>query len=228
MAALGGGLKAGAGMGAPALAPLSIGPADYKAFEQTLVEINAAWSKRDLAALARDRDAEMVSYFAQDMRDLEARNWRNETRDVRLEQGDLSEAGPRTARSMRPSRCASRCSTRPSTTRPTRWSRAARRNAQMATELWTSSAGAGRALVALGDPADELSHRRARARGPKRPLSRLCEGGGGFLWPLEEGADRRQRRCRRFLLRYMPKPGEFDMRGARQHGQPVPRHGRRG
>jgi predicted lipid-binding transport protein (Tim44 family) len=34
----------------------------------------------------------MVSYFAQDMRDLEARNWRNETRDVQLEQGDLSEA----------------------------------------------------------------------------------------------------------------------------------------
>ena len=34
----------------------------------------------------------MVSYFAQDLQDLEARNWRNETRDVQLEQGDLAEA----------------------------------------------------------------------------------------------------------------------------------------
>ncbi|MBP0464122.1 TIM44-like domain-containing protein [Roseomonas sp. PWR1] len=85
---LGGGLKAAA----PARAPVSIGPTDYKAFEQTLVEINAAWSKRDLAALRAIATPEMVSYFAQDMRDLEARNWRNETRDVRLEQGDLSEA----------------------------------------------------------------------------------------------------------------------------------------
>ena len=89
---LGGGMKAGAPMGKPALAPVSIGPADYKAFEQTLVEINAAWSRRDLAALRAIATPEMVSYFAQDMRDLEARNWRNETRDVRLEQGDLSEA----------------------------------------------------------------------------------------------------------------------------------------
>ncbi len=89
---LGGGMKGAMAADKPALAPVSIGPADYKAFEQTLVEINAAWSKRDLAGLRAIATPEMVSYFAQDMRDLEARNWRNETRDVRLEQGDLSEA----------------------------------------------------------------------------------------------------------------------------------------
>lgn len=72
--------------------PLQIGPGDYKAFEQTLKDVNAAWSKRDLGALRAVATPEMVSYFAQDLRDLEARNWRNETRDVRLEQGDLSEA----------------------------------------------------------------------------------------------------------------------------------------
>ena len=33
-----------------------------------------------------------MPYGASDLRDLEARNWRNETRDVRLEQGDLAEA----------------------------------------------------------------------------------------------------------------------------------------
>jgi predicted lipid-binding transport protein (Tim44 family) len=73
-------------------APVQVGPADYKAFQQTLVDVNAAWSKRDLTALRAVATPEMVSYFAQDLRDLEARNWRNETRDVRLEQGDLSEA----------------------------------------------------------------------------------------------------------------------------------------
>ncbi len=72
--------------------PLEIGPADYQAFEQTLKDVNAGWSKRDLAALRAVATPEMVSYFAQDLRDLEARNWRNETRDVRLEQGDLAEA----------------------------------------------------------------------------------------------------------------------------------------
>ncbi|MBR0673636.1 TIM44-like domain-containing protein [Roseomonas soli] len=83
-----GGMKAAA----PADAPVAVTPADYKAFEQTLVEMNAAWSRRDLQGLRAVATPEMVSYFAQDMRDLEARNWRNETRDVRLEQGDLSEA----------------------------------------------------------------------------------------------------------------------------------------
>lgn len=82
-----GGMKA-----APAAAPVEIGPQDYQGFERTLVDVNAAWSKRDLTALRAVATPEMVSYFAQDMRDLEARNWRNETRDVRLEQGDLSEA----------------------------------------------------------------------------------------------------------------------------------------
>lgn len=72
--------------------PLEIGPADFQAFEQTLKDVNAAWSKRDLTALRAVATPEMVGYFAQDLRDLEARNWRNETRDVRLEQGDLAEA----------------------------------------------------------------------------------------------------------------------------------------
>jgi predicted lipid-binding transport protein (Tim44 family) len=34
----------------------------------------------------------MASYFAGDLRDLTARGWHNETRDIKLEQGDLSEA----------------------------------------------------------------------------------------------------------------------------------------
>jgi predicted lipid-binding transport protein (Tim44 family) len=84
----GGGLKAAA----PAGGTVEIGPSDYKAFERLLVEVNEAWSRRDLAALRQMATPEMVSYFAQDLRDLEARNWRNEVRDLRFEQGDLAEA----------------------------------------------------------------------------------------------------------------------------------------
>ena len=86
-----GGMKA-AEPAARAGGPLQIEAGDYKAFEQLLKDVNNAWSKRDLTALRAVATPEMVSYFAQDLRDLEARNWRNETRDVRLEQGDLSEA----------------------------------------------------------------------------------------------------------------------------------------
>ena len=65
---------------------------DYQAFEQSLIEVNAAWSRRDLKGLRDFATPEMVGYFANDYRDLDARGWRNETRDVKLESGDLSEA----------------------------------------------------------------------------------------------------------------------------------------
>lgn len=87
-----GAVKPAASAPAAAGAPLQIGPADYKAFEALLIQVNEAWSRRDLQALRQIATPEMVSYFAQDLRDLEARNWRNEVRDLRLEQGDLAEA----------------------------------------------------------------------------------------------------------------------------------------
>jgi len=71
---------------------VTLTPADYQAFERTLIEVNAAWSRRDLKALRDVATPEMVGYFAQDYRDLDARGWRNETRDIRFEAGDLSEA----------------------------------------------------------------------------------------------------------------------------------------
>ena len=82
----------GYGGAAPATAPIQVTDADFGAFERSLREVNAAWSRGDEAALSRLATPEMAGYFAQDLRDLAARNWRNETRDVRLEQGDLSEA----------------------------------------------------------------------------------------------------------------------------------------
>ncbi|MFT8243010.1 Tim44 domain-containing protein [Roseomonas sp. BN140053] len=78
--------------GAPASTPLQVTPADFESFERALVEVNAAWSRGDTATLERLATPEMARYFAGDLRDLSARGWRNETRDVRLEAGDLSEA----------------------------------------------------------------------------------------------------------------------------------------
>jgi len=86
---------AAAGLGggrAPAGVPVQVGPADFQAFEGLLRDVNAAWSRRDEAAIGRLATPEMASYFAGDLRDLAARNWQNVTSDVRLEQGDLSEA----------------------------------------------------------------------------------------------------------------------------------------
>ena len=72
--------------------PVTIGEADYAAFSDRLVGINRAWSAGDVATLRRLTTPEMTRYFEGDLRDLAARGWRNETRDVRLEAGDLAEA----------------------------------------------------------------------------------------------------------------------------------------
>lgn len=87
-------LRGPGGMGggrAPGV-PVQIGQADFQTFERLLREVNEAWSRRDEGALSRLTTPEMAGYFAGDLRDLASRNWANETRDVRLEQGDLSEA----------------------------------------------------------------------------------------------------------------------------------------
>ena len=86
---------AGMGGGAPVVAatrPIQVTQADFQAFERSLTEVNAAWSRGDVDTLARLSTPEMTRYFANDLADLRARGWRNETRDVRLESGDLSEA----------------------------------------------------------------------------------------------------------------------------------------
>lgn len=71
---------------------------DFQAFERSLIEINAAWSREDINGLSRLATPEMVQYFRDDYAALTQRGWKNETRDVKLEQGDISEAwneGPR-------------------------------------------------------------------------------------------------------------------------------------
>ena len=94
----GGAVGSGAAPGSLARGPsrpsaeFALQPADYQAFERLLKEVNAAWSRQDLATLRRIATPEMAQYFVQDLADLEGRGWRNETRDVALDQGDLAEA----------------------------------------------------------------------------------------------------------------------------------------
>lgn len=71
---------------------IGIGPQDLASFEAALVEVNRAWTAQDLSALQRISTPEMVQYFRDDYAALAARGWRNETRDVKLEQGDVAES----------------------------------------------------------------------------------------------------------------------------------------
>jgi predicted lipid-binding transport protein (Tim44 family) len=73
-------------------AALALTNADYQAFEQLLLDIQQAWTLRDLRALGRFATPEMVSYFNEQLSELASRNLYNATSAVRFENGDLSEA----------------------------------------------------------------------------------------------------------------------------------------
>jgi predicted lipid-binding transport protein (Tim44 family) len=78
----------------PAIAAgnLAIGPDDFNAFEQLLGLIQADWSRADLASLRRHVTPEMLSYFAELLAANTSRGRENHVEQVKLEQGDLSEA----------------------------------------------------------------------------------------------------------------------------------------
>ena len=82
----------GFGLGSSSPAPLEIQPADYEAFERLLGETQAAWSNEDIAKLHTLATPEMVSYFTKDLEQNKANNDINKVSDVKLLQGDLSEA----------------------------------------------------------------------------------------------------------------------------------------
>jgi predicted lipid-binding transport protein (Tim44 family) len=86
------GLGAMLGGNAPAGAPLTIAKADYDAFERLLEDVQAAYSAEDLAALRSDVTPEMLSYFSEQLAENASRGVINRVTDVKLLQGDLSEA----------------------------------------------------------------------------------------------------------------------------------------
>ncbi|MGE0577115.1 MAG: Tim44 domain-containing protein [Reyranella sp.] len=71
---------------------VAIGADDYRAFETALADIQAAWSRADLAALRGLATPEMVGYFAEELASNAGRGVENRVEAVKLEQGDLSEA----------------------------------------------------------------------------------------------------------------------------------------
>lgn len=77
---------------APAGEPLTLDKPDYDAFEQLLTDVQAAYSAEDLSALRGKATPEMVSYFAEELADNASRGVVNRVTDVKLLQGDLSEA----------------------------------------------------------------------------------------------------------------------------------------
>ena len=83
------------GLGAPRggnADELGIGEADFKEFERVLVDVQAAWSKGDIGKLRQVATPEMVGYFTEALSANASRGIENHIEDVRLEQGDLSEA----------------------------------------------------------------------------------------------------------------------------------------
>jgi predicted lipid-binding transport protein (Tim44 family) len=82
----------GGGSGAPAGQTLAIEKADYEAFERLLEDVQAAFSAEDLNALRRELTPEMLSYFSEQLSENASRGVINRVTDVKLLQGDLSEA----------------------------------------------------------------------------------------------------------------------------------------
>jgi predicted lipid-binding transport protein (Tim44 family) len=76
----------------PAGGEVAINEADYNAFERLLGDVQAAFSAEDLGKLRALVTPEMLSYFAEQLAENASRGVVNEVSDIKLEQGDLSEA----------------------------------------------------------------------------------------------------------------------------------------
>jgi predicted lipid-binding transport protein (Tim44 family) len=87
-----GGFAGFGGGSAPADEPIEVTPADFDAFEKLLGDIQTAYGKEDLGALRAHMTPEMLSYFNEELARNASRGVINQISDVKLLQGDLSEA----------------------------------------------------------------------------------------------------------------------------------------
>ncbi len=71
---------------------IEVQQADLDRFEQILVELQSAYGREDYAALRNICTPEAMSYLAEEMGELASHGKRNEVKDVKLLQGDISEA----------------------------------------------------------------------------------------------------------------------------------------
>lgn len=88
MAAMGGGM----GGSAVKAVPIQLGEQDFGHFERLLGEINAAYSNEDEAGLRQRVTPEMFGYFDADLSENAKKGFVDRVSDVKLLQGDLSEA----------------------------------------------------------------------------------------------------------------------------------------
>lgn len=86
------GLVGGGAGGGPRGDDVGITGADFDTFERTLGEIQVAYSNEDVNALRDYATPEMVSYFSEDLAQNASRGVQNRVSNVKLLQGDLSEA----------------------------------------------------------------------------------------------------------------------------------------
>jgi predicted lipid-binding transport protein (Tim44 family) len=87
-----GGFGFGGGSAASASEPLQTTREDFETFERLLGEIQTAYGREDLAALRSRLTPEMLSYYAEELSENASRGVVNQISDVKLLQGDLSEA----------------------------------------------------------------------------------------------------------------------------------------
>ncbi|MET0745652.1 MAG: Tim44 domain-containing protein, partial [Microvirga sp.] len=96
-----GGLGSGLGSARGSTAPqarsgprdgIGIRDGDYAAFEKTLVDMQAAYSRGDTAAIWEVTTPEMAGYIQEELNDNASRGVVNTVSNVRLVQGDLAEA----------------------------------------------------------------------------------------------------------------------------------------
>jgi predicted lipid-binding transport protein (Tim44 family) len=71
---------------------VGIGEKDYAAFERTLHEVQAAYSRQDVAALWNLATPEMAGYIQEELNENASKGVVNTVGNVRLAQGDLAEA----------------------------------------------------------------------------------------------------------------------------------------
>ena len=82
----------GGGGSAPADEPIQVAPADFDAFEKLLGEVQTAYGREDLGALRAHVTPEMLSYYSEELAQNASRGVIDQISNVKLEQGDLSEA----------------------------------------------------------------------------------------------------------------------------------------
>src|SRR5262249_20500171 len=87
-----GGFGLGSGSAGLPGTKIEVTPADYDAFERLLGDIQTAYSNEDIGAPRAPVTPEMLSYFSEQLSEDASRGVVNEVSDVKLLQGDLSEA----------------------------------------------------------------------------------------------------------------------------------------